>query len=956
MSSSNPKQKSLHPAAIALFAGLLGFALNGFNPAVFGGTGIVFGSSFALFVTIIHGPWWGFLAAVIASARTLLVWGHPIGLITFSLEAVFVGWMINRGKRLPVRADAIYWAAIGFPLAAAYEIWDGNTPFPGYWAIAIKMPVNGMIAMLLAFAGIQVLERWWPEILGRKPTGGASLRLILFQRFGILATIPIVGLGLYMGHEFDLQRRADAAANLMNAAIDTAEDLSEHLNVHRRAITTLARQLEELGTADQKQVATTLESVRREYSGFLTLLAANSDGKIVATAADPQLTPGANNPAFLTVADREYFRQALTTKRPFVSNVFVGRGLGHDLIVAISAPVLDSTGRVRLVVEGSLNLKQMTDAMGHTHSTAGRDLLVTDSETKVVCSTGSLTTPALNSFAGHSMYFAARASGNSTFTHDQAESDSAHPVRQLAAWIVAPDYGWTVYLQEPIWRSQRQVAIFYLTILIGSAFAIAAALWLAQGTAAVVTRPLERLVESAQALPDMSPVQPVLDTENDPAEIAQLSQNVHNAALLLTKNNAALEGTNRELRELARTLDQRVQERTAELEEARSIAESANRAKSEFLASMSHELRTPLSVILGNASLLEDGILGPIEPRQVESVRGIEESGRHLLSLINDILDLSKVEAGMLDLDYSDVIATDVCDASLRLINAEAAKKNLTIESDYRDSADVSFVADGRRVKQILVNLLSNAVKFTPAGGKITLQVNADTERSAIHFSVTDTGIGIPLDRQRKLFRPFVQIDSRLSREYAGTGLGLALVKQLTDLHGGSVSLLSEPDRGSTFVVSLPLRRDTESRMPFPMRAEQAAMGKIAGNPRILAAEDHETNIAVLRAYFNSQTCEPFFVRDGLEAIERAFASLPDIILMDVQMPRMDGLEAIKRLRADVRTAKVPIICVTALGMADDRDRCLTAGADEYLCKPINFRTLTATINRLLADRPRPPA
>lgn len=937
------------PLSLALLAGALGFALNAFNPAVFGGTGVVFGGCFALVVAFSQGPWWGLLAAAIASSRTLFNWGHPLGVGLFSLEAAIVGGLTVRLRWHPLRADALFWVLLGFPLALAGTAASSDVPFPGYWAIAIKMPANGLLVALMAFTAVEFLERRMPRLLGPPPTVTASLRTILFQRFGILAALPIAALGLYVGQAFDRQQRTEASAEIANAALDTAEDVGVHLSEHRSAIMTAARQFELAAESVPASLAIQLEAIRRGYPGFLTLLVANDHGDILATAAEqpPAQTP--NDRSSINVLDRDYFKQAVATRRPFVSDVFLGRGLGRDLIVAISAPVLDRDGRVRLVVEGSLNLKRMTYEIGHTHSTEARDVVVTDRRNRIVCSTGALTTPALTSFAGESLYFAARTANGPAFFHDQFHVGMAHPERQLAATSRVAEYGWNVYLQEPVWRSQRPIAVFYLTLMLGSGIAVAAALLLASGTATVVTQPLERLVESAHALAQMSPAVPVFDTGRAPAEIAQLSRDVHTAALHLNHNNAALERSNAELRHLTRTLDQKIHERTADLQAARMLAESANRAKSEFLASMSHELRTPLSVILGNASLLEEGVLGPITDRQRDSARGIEESGRHLLTLINDVLDLSKVEAGMLELDYVDVLVNDVCDASLRLTGNDAARKNLTVDINYRCASDTVLVADSRRVKQILVNLLSNAVKFTPAGGRISLTVDADHDRNSIDFIVADTGSGIALERQRKLFRPFVQIDSRLSREYGGTGLGLALVKQLTDLHGGSVSLVSEPGSGSRFTVSLPLRRETASRAPFVPAATAASTPKIVGAPRILVAEDHETNIAVLNAYFRSQPCETVFARDGVEAIERAFAARPDIILMDVQMPRMDGLEAIARLRADPRTADVPIVCLTALAMADDQERCLAAGANEYLCKPVNFRLLTSTINRLIA-------
>ncbi|MBI5767156.1 MAG: response regulator [Verrucomicrobia bacterium] len=944
-----------HPLTISLAAGVIGFAVNAFNPSVFGGTGVVFGGAAAMMVALCHGPWWGLLAAVIAGSRTLLEWGHPLGLLTFSLEAVVVGWLSTHRNFKPLRSDLAFWLLLGFPLSLAGTWSTPDIPFPGYWAIAIKMPVNGLIATLIATVASEFVGHRWPNLLEPRWTRGNSLQLLLFQRFGIQAGLPIAILGLYVGHVFDNNRRAEATAELVTATLGTAEDVGSHLDQHRRALITLARQAELSGDYRPATLATQLEALRREYTGFLTLLVANEQGEIVATASAVSVPgPGADG-RLLSVADRDYFRHAVQQKRPFVSEVFRGRGLGRDLIVAISAPVVDAAGRVRLVVEGSLNLRQLTDVIGRVHSTTPRELVVTDGHNRVVSSTGALALPALTSFSGHTLFAAAGSALGRTFMHDHPVDGQLHPERHIASSARVPGFTWQVYLQEPIWRYQRDIALFYLTVLTGSALIIALSLVLASGASAVLTQPLNQLVATARALASGTPTEASLDMSRAPLEIAELSHDVHAAALRLNLNNLELERTNAELRELARTLDHRVQERTAELEEARALAESANRAKSEFLASMSHELRTPLSVILGNTSLLEEGLLGALSDRQRESLHGIDESGRHLLSLINDILDLSKVEAGMLELDHAEVGAVEVVEASLRLIRPDAAKKSLDLETSVDCAPDTTFVGDGRRVKQILVNLLSNAVKFTPAGGRITVRLGLSADGAAIQFVVSDTGIGIALELQRKLFRPFVQIDSRLAREYSGTGLGLALVKQFADLHGGSVSLVSEPGRGSTFTVSLPARRETTSRAPFAALAVAGPKFRIAGRPRVLIAEDHETNIAVLRAFFNSQSCQATFARDGVDAIERAFASAPDIILMDVQMPRMDGLEAIKRLRADPRTARIPIICLTALAMADDQERCLAAGANEYLFKPVNFPTLTASINRLVAAHP-PPA
>jgi signal transduction histidine kinase len=220
---------------------------------------------------------------------------------------------------------------------------------------------------------------------------------------------------------------------------------------------------------------------------------------------------------------------------------------------------------------------------------------------------------------------------------------------------------------------------------------------------------------------------------------------------------------------------------------------------------MSHELRTPLNNVLGRAELLVEEIHGSLNEKQLRSVESIHESGRHLLELINDILDLSKIEADKLDLQQEPVSVSDLCEASIRLVSEAAQKKTILISADV-DSIVVLITGDPRRLKQILVNLLSNAVKFTPVGGRVGLEVRGDHQGGMVTFTVWDTGIGIDEADMPRLFRPFEQLDSRLSRQYDGTGLGLSLVSRLTRLHGGGVSVTSVLGQGSRFIVTLPWR------------------------------------------------------------------------------------------------------------------------------------------------------
>jgi len=381
--------------------------------------------------------------------------------------------------------------------------------------------------------------------------------------------------------------------------------------------------------------------------------------------------------------------------------------------------------------------------------------------------------------------------------------------------------------------------------------------------------------------------------------------------------------------------------------------EHALRIKDEFLANMSHELRTPLNSILGFSEMMLSGDFGELNERQRKYTANIESSGNHLLGLINDLLDLSKIEAGMLEIYPEQTNIDEVCHASLAFVKQLAAKKNIHLS--YRKELEFPFIlADQRRLKQILVNLLSNAVKFTPEHGSVTLRVFMDAEKKFMNFSVQDTGIGIAEKDIPKLFMPFTQLDNSLARQYEGTGLGLSLVQELTELHNGRIHVQSMVGAGSTFTVSIPCEHEN---IPEPIQEKDMTTAtpdlersKPLAAKKLLLAEDVESNIMILGDFLNFHGYEMIYARNGREALEKAIETPPDLILMDVQMPVMDGLEATRRLRTDPRFTSVPIVALTALAMTGDRERCLEAGATEYVSKPVNLKQLEELIKKLLQD------
>jgi PAS domain S-box-containing protein len=375
--------------------------------------------------------------------------------------------------------------------------------------------------------------------------------------------------------------------------------------------------------------------------------------------------------------------------------------------------------------------------------------------------------------------------------------------------------------------------------------------------------------------------------------------------------------------------------------------------KNEFMATMSHELRTPLTAVLGQAELLSAGIYGSLNEDQTIAIQSIDQSGQHLLALINDILDYTRIEAGHLKLELQDVAVTDLCIASLHMLKQAIHAKQIALTITI-DSNVTIIQADVRRLKQILVNLLANAVKFTPREGKIGLEVAGDVAHKQVVFTIWDTGIGIAADDLLRLFQPFTQVDSSLSRQYEGTGLGLALVQRLTEAHGGSVSVTSTVGQGSRFSATLPWQprlHEVSKLTPSlpPSRAVPDRSERSGVLPLILLVEDNESTILLLQRALPSYGYQVHVAHDGTEALGLVRETRPALILMDIQLPGISGIEVIQQIRDNPQMRQLPMIALTALVMPGDRERCLDAGADDYLPKPVSIHILLERIAAQLA-------
>ena len=645
-------------------------------------------------------------------------------------------------------------------------------------------------------------------------------------------------------------------------------------------------------------------------------------------------------------------------------------------LVDVAVPVIDNDGKPIGVMVGMLNWRWIRD-IHHALTAADADL----KHTLLLSPSGEVSVgPAgwLGRNMAPSGLAQVRADGQSRVLSwpDIGEQLTAlAPVGWSAQAAQAP---WTLVLRQdparvfgPVNTLQRRLL---LSGLAGSLAFMCLSWWLA----GKVVRPLRRLADTARALQEGRPASFEAPTRH-PDEVAMLS-----GALADLHGN--LQARLAELAAYRDHLEDKIGERTEQLRQAADRAEAANRAKSAFIANMSHEIRTPMNAIMGMTYLLQQD--APT-PAQAERLGTVQQATEHLLDIINNILDLSKIEAGMFTLAAQDFDLPELLQRAIDLVGVRAAEKGLGLRLDAA-GCPARVRGDATRVSQVLINLLSNAVKFTDRG-QVTLQVRPLKPHAGapaggdaplhhtLYIEVRDTGIGILPDQLARLFNAFVQADESTTRRFGGTGLGLAITRGLVERMGGQIGVSSEPDKGSTFWCTLVLDAAQEAEpsvaawgqstdpaskarsapggaMPAPTSPVEAMAllrSRHAG-ARILLADDNPVNRLLVDELLGMANIHPQIVQTGAQALERVRSQKFDLLLMDIHMPDMDGLTATRHIRALPGCAELPIIAMTASVLQEERDACLDAGMNAHLGKPLDTQQLFRTLLHWLDPQRQP--
>lgn len=975
------------------------------------------------------------LASLVSSLTLWFGFGHLWGALLFGAEAAVVWWLTRRGYPL-LLADLLYWIALGMPLTLLILRLVVHAAPEYQLHMVLKQGANGV-----SLAALAVLLLALPPLarrLGALRCGLQGFRQRLSQLvFSVLLAAMLIGgvaveSSVLRDHRQAIEAELDASAS----------GLSQRYEMQFRRLQALMSGVAALvrDDAGPEDLTPYLTAVHHAFPELLSVLLADGNGRVILGSPlarwQPLLDAGRHS-----VADREYFQQAVSSGQPFLSNVFPSRGFSQDLIVALAVPVT-SHGRTAGIIQASMTMDQLYRALGEAKPQLA---LLVDRSGQVVVASQPLGLASASPFTPVELKQAATLFFMPALRFRPGGEIYLYQQRQLSN-------GWSLYTLR---NYGDELAVMYQRYrLVGLVALLLVPLgWLlALVFARSVAQPLEALTRSVRQLGQALP-EPAVAWSNSPREIAALADAMaerhaeiarlhrdmqatldHRTSEISAARNllahildaipvrlfwkdaqGRYQGGNRQFAADAGVADtsqlvgltdqdlpwsrdaaryrqqdqallageppllavverqhdrqggyrwlevskvalstasgeingvlgvyQEVTERIRherELVAAKTAAEGATKAKSAFLANMSHEIRTPLNAIVG----LVDLVLGaPLDEQQRQRLLAVQRASDHLLRVISDVLDYSKIEAGHLNLHQAPFNPAELITELEGIFRPSAEAKGLQLRVESSAPAPL-LIGDATRLRQVLSNLLSNAIKFTPSG-EVSLALSlaaAGAGLCTLEVTVRDSGIGISAADQAQLFQPFSQLDDGLTRAQGGTGLGLSISRQLMELMGGELQCTSSPGQGSCFRVLLTLAVDGTGSS----QASADSQIRLDGL-QLLVVEDNLINQEVARGMLERAGATVVTAANGAEAVDWLARQPADLVLMDLQMPVMDGYEATRLIRTELGL-RLPVVALTANAQSEEVARATAAGMDDYLTKPVRPQQLLATVARL---------
>ncbi|TMC43841.1 MAG: response regulator [Chloroflexi bacterium] len=639
-----------------------------------------------------------------------------------------------------------------------------------------------------------------------------------------------------------------------------------------------------------------------------------------AVAAAPPLGVGVD------YSDWNYVKEVLNPRRigPKYSDVVRSQGDASVAAVVIAVPILDARRSLVGFLAATVNLSEVQRLSTYSRIGLNGQAVVVDRRGRVIAHPRDDWRVAAKDLSSSDIF--QQSLGQETGVSWYTDPDGSTP--RAAGFATVPVVGWKVWVSQPVAELRSELTPLILSTIEWLLVAIVLALVLGFLAAAWITRPVDELTQAATRIAQGDFVTPLKVRERFAAKELR--------ALARTFNQMALQ-----LSGAYQTLEEKVSQRTSELQAANQELARANKLKSEFLANVSHELRTPLSAIIGFSQILLDGIDGPVNEEQQQDISQVNKSGQSLLALINQILDLSKIEAGKMELSLERVDLPALISSVLDSISPLAQAKGLQIDTRFAPGLP-ALEADAGRLKQIVINLLSNAVKFTERGH---IEILAQPSGRMVRIAVKDTGIGISAESQKVIFEEFVQGDGSSTRRHGGTGLGLSIVRRLVEMHGGAITVLSEPGLGSTFTFTVPAWASGQAALGATQRRPLRRPNQGLPGAAILVVDDDPSVRQLISRHLEQEGWKTVQASNAADALQLAREIRPMLITLDIMMPDASGWWVLEKLKEDPLTAGIPVLVVT---IVEDQRLVFALGASDYLGKPYDRGALIAKIHRLL--------